>query len=165
MRFKILIWTVAMFEHPEMYILRHGETIWNWQGRYQGRKDLPLIEKGRQQAVSQRKLLNAIEMLPWKVFVSPLGRTVETARLAVTFVDHPIVDDGLQELNFGKWEGTTKQKITKQTDCSFDDGSWYFNSSEGETFEMISARALEFLDCLDEPAVLVTHGVTSRVLR
>ena len=53
-----------MFEHPEMYILRHGETIWNWQGRYQGRKDLPLIEKGRQQAVSQRKLLNAIEMLP-----------------------------------------------------------------------------------------------------
>ena len=72
-----------MFDHPELYILRHGETIWNRQGRYQGRKDSPLTQKGRQQAVRQRKLLNAIETLPRKVFVSPLGRTVETARLAV----------------------------------------------------------------------------------
>ena len=110
-------------------------------------------------------MLNAIETLPRKVYVSPLGRTVETARLAVTFVDHPIVDDRLQELNFGKWEGATKQQISKQTDCSFKEGSWDFNSSGGETFAMISARALEFLNDLDEPAVLVTHGVTSRVLR
>ena len=98
----VLTWTVAMFDHPELYILRHGETVWNRQGRYQGRKDSPLTEKGRQQAVSQRKLLNAIETLPRKVYVSPLGRTVETAQLAVTFVDHPIVDDRLQALNFGK---------------------------------------------------------------
>ena len=51
------------------------------------------------------------------------------------------------------------------TVCSFEDGSWHFNSPGGETFAMISARALEFLNDLDEPAVLVTHGVTSRVLR
>lgn len=94
----VLRWTVAMFDHPELYILRHGETVWNRQGRYQGRKDSPLTEKGRQQAVSQRKLLNAIETLPRKVYVSPLGRTVETAQLAVTFVDHPIADDRLQNL-------------------------------------------------------------------
>mgnify|MGYP006084740129 FL=1 len=154
-----------MFDHPELYILRHGETIWNRQGRYQGRKDSPLTQKGRQQAVRQRKLLNAIETLPRKVFVSPLGRTVETARLAVTFVEHPILDDRLQELNFGKWEGATKQEISEQTNFSFEDGSWYFKSPEGETFAMISARALEFLNHLDEPAVVVTHGVTSRVLR
>ena len=92
-----------MFDHPERYILRHGETVWNRQGRYQRRRDSPLTEKGRQQAVRQRKLLNAIETLPIKVFVNPLGRTVETARLAVTFVDHLIMDDRLQELNFGKW--------------------------------------------------------------
>ena len=81
-----------MFDNPELYILRHGETVWNRQGRYQGRKDSPLTKKGSQQAVSQRKFLNAIETLPRKVYVSMLGRTVETARLAVTFVDHPIVD-------------------------------------------------------------------------
>ena len=113
----------------------------------------------------QRKLLNAIETPPREVYGSPLGRTVETARLAVTFVYHPIVDDRLQELNFGKWEGATKQQISKQTDCSFKDGSWHFNSPGGETFAMISARALELLNALDEPAVLVTHGMTSRVLR
>ena len=154
-----------MFDHPELYILRHGETIWNRQGRYQGRKDSPLTQKGRQQAVRQRKLLNAIETLPRKVFVSPLGRTVETARLAVTFVEHPILDDRLQELNFGKWEGATKQEISEQTNLSFEDGSWYFKSPEGETFAMILVRALEFLNHLDEPAVVVTHGVTSRLLR
>lgn len=154
-----------MFDHPELYILRYGETIWNRQSRYQGRKDSPLTQKGRQQAVRQRKLLNAIETLPRKVFVSPLGRTVETARLAVTFVEHPILDDCLQELNFGKWEGATKQEISEQTNFSFEDGSWYFTSPEGETFAMILARALEFLNHLDEPAVVVTHGVTSRLLR
>ena len=73
------LWTVAKFNHPELYILRHGETVWNPQAGYQGRKVLPLTEKCRQQAVRQRKLLNAIETLPRKVFVSPLGRTVETA--------------------------------------------------------------------------------------
>ena len=53
----VFILIVAMFDHPELYILRHGETIWNRQGRYQGRKDSPLTQKGRQQAVRQRKLL------------------------------------------------------------------------------------------------------------
>ena len=115
--------------------------------------------------MSQRKLLNAIETLPRKVYVSPLGRTVENSRLATIFVDQAIVDDRLQQLNFGKWEGATKQQISKQTDYSFEDEPWHFNSLGGETFAMISARALEFLNDLDEPAVLVTHGMASRVLR
>lgn len=154
-----------MFDHLDLYILRHGETIWNRRGWYQGRKDSPLTEKGCQQAMRQRTLLNALDTPPRSVFVSPLGRAVETARLAVTFGDHPIMDDRLQELNFGEWEGATKQEIKKQADCSFEDGSWHFKSPGGETFEMISARALEFLADLDAPAVVVTHGVTSRVLR
>ena len=124
-----------------------------------------MTEKGRQQAVSYWKFLNAIETLPLKVFVSTLGRTVETVRLAVIFVDHPIVDDRLQKLNFGERKGATKQEISKQTDCFFEDGTWHFNSPERETFEMISVRALKFLNNLDKPTVLVTHGVTSRILR
>ena len=49
-----------MLEHPDLYILRHGETVWNRQGRFQGRKDSPLTEKGRQQALAQRISLNAV---------------------------------------------------------------------------------------------------------
>ena len=124
----VLTWIGAMFDHPELYILRHGETVWNRQGRYQGRKDSPLTQKGR-----QRKLLNANETQPRKVFVSPLGRTVEISRLATIFVDQAIVDDRLQELNFVKWEGATKQQISKQTDYSFEDEPWHFNSLGGET--------------------------------
>ena len=123
-----------MLDHPDLYILRHGETVWNRRGRFQGWKDSPLTEKGRQQALAQRNLVNAIDTPALKVFVSPLGRAVETARLAVTYVDYLIFDDRLQELHFGEWEGATKQEI----DCSFDDSLWQFKSLRGETFEMIS---------------------------
>lgn len=41
-----------MYPYPELYILRHGETLWNQQGRFQGQKDSPLTDKGRQQALA-----------------------------------------------------------------------------------------------------------------
>ncbi|MDC0431347.1 histidine phosphatase family protein [Paracoccaceae bacterium] len=50
----------STLNHPDLYILRHGETVWNRQGRFQGRKDSPLTEKGRQQTMAQRNLLNAV---------------------------------------------------------------------------------------------------------
>lgn len=149
-----------MLNHLDLCILRHGETVWNRQGRFQDWKDFLLTEMGCQQALAQRNLLNAIHTPPPKVFVRPLGRAVETARLAVTYVDYLIFDDRLQELHFGEWEGATKQEIN----CSFDDSLWQFKSPGGETFEMISSRVLEFVTQLNEPAVVVTHGMTSRIL-
>ncbi len=154
-----------MLDHPELFILRHGETQWNRRGWFQGRKDSPLTEKGRQQAANQRKLLNTIDIAPRNVFASPLGRAVETARLAVPFGGCAVEDDRLQEIDFGEWEGVTREEIRYQIDYSFDDGSWNFKSPGGETFEMIAARSQDFLNDLDEPAVIVTHGVTSIVLR
>jgi probable phosphoglycerate mutase len=143
--------------YPDLYILRHGETTWNLQGRYQGRQDSPLTEKGRNQALVQRELLNGLYDLPSKVFISPLGRAIETARLAVTLGDRPVIDERLQEISFGNWEGLLKEDIAKNIHM--------FNNPEGETFGMISARVQEFLDDLDQPAIIVTHGITSIVLR
>ena len=151
--------------YPDLYILRHGETTWNLQGRYQGRQDSPLTEKGRSQALVQRELLNGLDDVPSKVFISPLGRVIETARLAVTLGDRPIIDERLQEISFGNWEGSLKEDIAKNIHISSTNRSWAFNSPDGETLGMISARVQEFLDDLDQPAIIVTHGITSIVLR
>ena len=154
-----------MSVYPDLYILRHGETIWNLQGRYQGQKDSPLTEKGRNQAHVQRKILNGLVDLPSRIFVSPLGRAIETARLAITFSDRPVIEERLKEIYFGNWEGALKEDLAKNNHKSSTNGSWAFNSPKGETFEMISARVQGFLDDLDQPAIIVTHAITSTVLR
>jgi len=154
-----------MIDHPELFVLRHGETVWNQEGRFQGLKDSPLTEKGQAQALAQKKLLGALECIPDNVCVSPLGRALQTARLALGPNKDLIVDSRLQEIDFGTWEGSTREEIKNQIDYAFEDGTWNFRSPGGETFEMISKRVLAFLRDLTEPAIIVTHGTTSIVLR
>ena len=93
-----------MYPYPELYILRHGETHWNQQGRLQGQKDSPLTDKGRQQALSQGEVLRSVKSLPHIVFVSPLGRTLTTANLAAPFIETHVKEPRLLEINFGAWE-------------------------------------------------------------
>ena len=66
---------------PELYLLRHGETEWNVQGRLQGRLDSPLTERGQEQARRQAELLAALP--PMAAWASPAGRAVATARIAL----------------------------------------------------------------------------------
>ena len=100
-----------MYPYPELYILRHGETLWNQQGRLQGQKDSPLTDKGRQQALAQGEVLRSVKSLPHIVFVSPLGRTLTTANLAAPFIKTHVKDPRLLEINFGAWEGATRDAI------------------------------------------------------
>ena len=161
----ILIKMVNTLEHPNLYILRHGETVWNREGRYQGRKDSDLTELGEMQALRQRELLASISNRPSNVYVSPQGRAVHTARLALEAPDKMILDERLQEISFGDWEGVTHNEVRSQVDDRYDSGYWNFHSPNGETYAMISDRVQGFLDYLTEPAIIVTHGATSTVLR
>lgn len=72
-----------MIDHPELFILRHGETIWNQKGWFQGQKNSPLTEKGQAQARAQKTIIDALKRIPDKVYVSPLGRTLQTAQIAL----------------------------------------------------------------------------------
>ncbi len=152
-------------EHPDLYILRHGETVWNQQGKFQGRKDSPLTENGQAQALKQRALLATIRNLPAMMFSSPQGRAVHTARLAFGSDKGLVLDNRLQEIDFGEWEGSTREEIKSQIDYSFESGIWNFKSPGGEGFEMISERLQAFLRDMAEPAIIVTHSTTSIVLR
>ena len=94
-----------------IYLIRHGETDWNAQGRIQGREDIPLNAAGRAQAARCGSALRGrgIEA----VAVSPLGRAMETGRIVADAVGGvPVfVEDGLIERNLGSWSGQVFRDI------------------------------------------------------
>ena len=94
----------------ELYIVRHGETLWNREKRLQGREDIELSEKGREVArLTGEALMNTrID----KIFSSPLKRAYKTAQ--IVRMDRPIEivrDDRLKEMSFGTSEGKIIGKI------------------------------------------------------
>jgi broad specificity phosphatase PhoE len=75
----------------EIYLLRHGETEWNTQGRYHGTLDSPLTRRGRKQAEDVGRLLSAIlKGRNVAFYISPLGRTRETAEIICDFSLMPL---------------------------------------------------------------------------
>ena len=93
--------------------VRHGETEWNVTGRYQGQTDVPLSEKGRAQAEALGKRFADIHVD--EVYSSPLKRAYDTARAIAEpkgLSIHKV--DGIKELNFGEWDGLTKEQLTEQ---------------------------------------------------
>ena len=87
----------------KLYVVRHGETIWNSEGRVQGITDIPLTEKGRCDAM---ELIPLIKELNIDVVISsPLERTIETAKI-ITEGSMPInTDDRIKERDWGLNEG------------------------------------------------------------
>ena len=159
--------------YPEIFVLRHGETEWNRLGRYQGRKDSALTEKGQGQALLQSALLAKITAGRDDVaaYCSPQGRAVDTAAIALQPLGRIATPDlRLCEIAFGAWESLTYAEIVqawpehaRQDDT--DAFNWSFNAPGGETYQQVRARAESFLATLTGPTIIVTHGITSRVLR
>ncbi len=150
--------------YPDLWILRHGETEWNAAGRMQGHMDSPLTERGRAQAARQRALLADLDFDAVDVWMSPLGRAVQTAAIALGGRARVLrSDDRLMEIGVGAWQGQARSELTLSQD---QDGLFYYDSAPGgEGFPALQARCKAFLDGLERPAVLVTHGITSRMLR
>jgi len=156
---------------PELYVLRHGQTIWNADGRHQGRKDSALTELGRQQAAAQGRILQRMGLADGQVdcFASPIGRAWSTAETALSAIGRkPVADERLVEVSFGAWEGLTRAEVDArwpENGIETDPFAWHFTSIDGERFEDLCERARQFLESLRRPSILVTHGITSRVLR
>lgn len=154
-----------MTDYPELFILRHGQTEWNLAGKFQGRGDSPLTPMGRAQALRQREILGRLGNATLPVYSSPQARAVSTARL-VFGADAPIrLDDRLQEIDFGTWEGKSRDEIRSDIGVSFETEQWQFKSPGGEDLPALMRRARDFLTALTDPAIIVTHGTISMVLR
>lgn len=150
---------------PTLYLLRHGQTEWNAQGRLQGRLDSPLTALGRVQARRQAQLVARLDPdLP--CWCSTAGRAVETARIALGA--RPFRQDArLTEIDIGQFTGMTMNEVRAADPGGFagDELDWYDRTPGGEDFAALRARVADFLAELDEPAILVTHGITLRMIR
>jgi len=118
-----------------VFLVRHGATAWSESGRHTGRTDLPLVEKGRQQARELARLLAGRSFVT--VLTSPLQRALETCRIAGFDPSAEVCDD-LREWDYGAYEGLTTAEI--RTRCP---GwtIWDAAPPEGETLAQVAARA------------------------
>ncbi len=155
--------------YPELYILRHGETEWNAQGRMQGALNSPLTDRGRAQAWRQAEILNSLDLRGFEVLCSPQGRAFETAAIALARqVAEVRTDDRLREIGMGDWAGKMRAQLLEGEQVSSGpDGELglYECAPGGEGFARLEMRVAGFLADLKGPSVLITHGITSRMIR
>ncbi|WP_298862710.1 histidine phosphatase family protein [uncultured Sulfitobacter sp.] len=158
-----------MTTYPELFILRHGETEWNAQGRMQGALNSALTNTGKTQAQRQAEILQQFDLSAFDILSSPQGRAFETAAIALARqVTHLRTDERLREIGVGTWAGKIRSELPGAG--GFEEGpdgalELYERAPEGEGFAALEQRCAGFLTSLTRPSVLVTHGITSRMLR
>lgn len=101
----------------KLYLVRHGESEWNKLKKIQGQIDIPLTEKGIEQAklIGKRLINEGIE----KIYTSDLKRAYDTASIIGKMLNIDVIPlKELREINFGIWEGLTtdiiKSKFSKE---------------------------------------------------
>jgi probable phosphoglycerate mutase len=158
-----------------LYFVRHGETDWNRQGRYQGQRDVPLNATGRSQAgCNGRTLAEALGSAAASLdyVASPLMRARETmeilrGELALPPRDYR-TDDRLREMDYGHWEGRLWEELPHVDPDGFAarlSDPWNWQPAGGESYRMLSARVGLWLAEVQRDAVVVAHGGVSKVLR
>lgn len=130
-------------------LVRHGETTWNIEGRYQGQEDTPLSERGLQQG---RLLAEGLRHIPIDMAISsPLQRSWQTCSFCAGLHDLPVTaDERLKEINHGCWEGVLAQDIARQYPKEF--ALWHTQPhlvqmpGGGESLEDVRRRARAAFD-------------------
>jgi broad specificity phosphatase PhoE len=123
---------------PELWLGRHGETEWTLSRRHTGTSDIPLTDRGREQA---RALGRSFEGIDFDlVLSSPMQRAEETGRLVGL---EPTPDERLREWNYGEYEGLTTAEIQRDRP-GWD--LWRDGCPGGERAEDVAARLEPLLD-------------------
>ena len=157
-----------------IYLLRHGQTEFNREGRLQGRLDSPLTELGLEQARRMGGVVRRMVDDPrrWTLVSSPLGRARRTAELVLeaSGLPGPIAfDERLSEIDVGAWEGLDRGQIEAVAPGVIGTPGWLLTAPGGETYAMAAARLGAWLAEVDEAdgrrRLVVCHGVAGRILR
>jgi len=94
----------------EFWLIRHGQTDWNLEGRYQGQSDVPLNATGLVQAAALAASLDGQHFEA--LFSSDLARAYQTAQVIAARIGMPVqTDPRLREINQGQWQGRTLDEI------------------------------------------------------
>ncbi|MGD0847287.1 histidine phosphatase family protein [Bradyrhizobium sp.] len=162
---------------PVIYYIRHGETAWNAEGRFQGSQDIPLNDLGRRQAADAGGILTDLFARDGRnrsslTFVaSPLSRARSTMELVRGVLKLPTggyaVDARLREIGYGRWEGATLAQMQASDPELFAarlSDKWTIPPPDGESYASVQARVSDWYNQLTSDTVAVAHGGTARAL-
>lgn len=161
---------------PPLYVARHAETVFNAGARMQGATaHTPLTRAGIAQAEAMGTALRGhfAKGERFDFWASPAGRTLQTAAIIAEHLDHAFfdirTDPALLEIGVGDWEGRYYADIVAEQGPIVDPARGLFTSRPpgGEWYPDIADRLQAWLGRLDPrfPAIVITHGMTARVLR
>ncbi len=161
---------MAISSQSKIFLVRHGETEWNAAGRFQGKRDSRLTERGVAQAEAYGRQLAATSVGIDTLVASPLGRVRETTVIIRSFGKFPEAQWGarISEVSVGSWHGLTHIDIDAQWPgllngtTPFD---WFFRSPDGESYETALARVSQWLDSVHGVVLAVSHGLIGRLIR
>lgn len=157
-----------------IYYIRHGQTDWNAEKRFQGQRNIALNEKGREQARRNGQKLKARhdDFSGFSFIASPLERTQQTMRLLRTELglapDDFLIEPQLIEISYGEFEGRTLDELTRENPemmARRDADRWHFQPRGGESLEQARTRVKQALAGLAGSHVIVAHGAVGRVVR
>ena len=143
---------------------RHGQTIWNAEGRFQGQTDIPLDDTGEAQAALAASRLATLR--PEAIFSSDLSRATGTAAPLARLTGLPLrLEKELRERSGGSWEGLTDRQIAERFPA--ERAAW--NPPDGESTTAVADRVGGALHRIAETvsdgglAVVVSHGAALRL--
>jgi probable phosphoglycerate mutase len=142
---------------PQLLVIRHGETDWSRLGRHTGRTDVPLSDRGREEARDAARTLAGWNLS--RAYASPLDRAQETAQI-VDPACGIVVDGDLLEWDYGDYEGETTPQLRERLPGW---SVWTHPMTGGESIAQVGRRADRFIDRVltEVPggnAVAFSHG-------
>lgn len=156
----------------KIIVVRHGQTEWNKKDIFRGRKDIPLDESGKKQAILTANRIAEMNLSVKRVYSSPLQRSFETAEnIAKIFSLEVIPKKELIEFDFGQWEGHSNEEIKKKYPQMY--SNWLNHPQalvipDAETLNQATQRVqVAVKDILQEARgdlVIVTHKVINKIV-
>jgi broad specificity phosphatase PhoE len=131
-----------------LVLIRHGQTDWNLEGRWQGQADPPLNERGREQARRVAEYQSQFGFAA--LYSSDLRRAMETAQIIGAEMGVEVISEPrLREVNLGQWQGMLTDDIQAQYPEEF--RQWHHEPlavqpPDGETVHALAARVLEAIN-------------------
>ena len=156
----------------EIYLVRHGHIDTGGEKRYIGQSDIPLDEKGEEQAKALQDFFSSLDIQT--VFTSPLQRCIQTAKIICEPKKLPLsIKKDFCEIDMGEWEGLAQSLIQQNTPEAFLQRGRdikNFTPPHGESFAQLSKRVLkafhEIAITNQNSIVIVAHaGVNRMILR
>ncbi len=154
-----------------IYLVRHGETDWNKDGRFRGRENLALNEKGLKQAEALANFFEFREISA--VYSSSLVRARQTAEVIAKRKGLPVqIDKGFIDVDYGDWQGLKLEEIEERFPLVYK--QWLENPEDftfpgGDSVQVVSKRTAEALVGLarkhwKDEIVVVAHQAINKII-